>query len=128
MQWDDSEFAGFTTGTPWLSIPANHSYINVASEEKDPDSILAFYKKLVQFRKDNEIIADGEIRFLVPGTDDVIAYERTLGDEKLTVYCNLRGYEVPVKGMPSGEILICNYAEAGDSGILKPFEARVIRG
>ena len=128
MQWDDTEFAGFTTGTPWLGIPANHTYINVASEEKDPDSILAFYKKLVQLRKDNEIIADGEIRFLNPGTDDVIAYERTLGDEKLTVYCNLRGYEVPVSGMPSGEILICNYAEAGDSNVLKPFEARAIRG
>lgn len=59
---------------------------------------------------------------------DVIAYERTLGDEKLTVYCNLRGYEVPVSGMPSGEILICNYAEAGENGVLKPFEARAIRG
>ena len=97
-------------------------------QEKDPDSILAFYKKLVQLRKDNEIIADGEIRFLDLGTDDVIAYERTLGDEKLTVYCNLRGYEVPVNGMPSGEILICNYEEAGDSSVLKPFEARAIRG
>lgn len=128
MQWDDTEFAGFTTGTPWLGIPANHSYINVASEEKDPDSILAFYKKLVQLRKDNEIIADGEIRFLDIGTDDVIAYERTLGDEKLTVYCNLRGYEVPVNGIPSGEILICNYEEAGDNSVLKPFEARAIRG
>ena len=128
MQWDASEYAGFTTGTPWLGIPANHSYINVEEEEKDSDSILAYYKKLVQLRKDNEIIADGDIRFLETGTADVIAYERTLGDEKLTVYCSLRGKEVPLAGIPDGEILISNYAQAGEAGVLRPFEARVIAG
>ena len=128
MQWDASEFAGFTTGTPWLGIPANHSYINVETEEKDSDSILAYYKKLVQLRKDKEIIADGEIRFLETGTADLIAYERTLGDEKLTVFCNLRGYEVPAPGMPDGEILISNYAGEFGAGVLRPFEARVIVG
>ena len=126
MQWDSSELAGFTTGEPWLSIPANHSYINVESEEKDDDSILAYYKKLVQLRKDHEIIADGDIRFLEIGTDDVIAYERTLGDEKLTVYCNLRGYEVPFVDPAKGDILICNYAaEDVTDSTLKPYEARV---
>ena len=129
MQWDASEYAGFTTGEPWLSIPANHSYINVESEEKDDDSILAYYKKLVQLRKDHEIIADGDIRFLETGTDDVIAYERTLGDEKLTAYCNLRGYEVPFADLAKGEILLSNYAagELKDSA-LKPYEARVVVG
>jgi len=127
MQWDASEFAGFTTGEPWLSIPANHSYINVETEEKDEDSILAYYKKLVQLRKDHEIIADGDIHFLETGTDDVIAYERTLGDEKLTVYCNLRGTEVPNAYSAKGDILICNYAvEDVTDSTLKPYEARVI--
>ncbi len=127
MQWDASEFAGFTTGEPWLSIPANHSYINVETEEKDEDSILAYYKKLVQLRKDHEIIADGDIHFLETGTDDVIAYERTLGEEKLTVYCNLREYEVPFADLAEGEVLISNYAadELSDN-MLKPYEARVI--
>ena len=127
MQWDASEFAGFTTGEPWLSIPANHSYINVETEERDEDSILAYYKKLVQLRKDHEIIADGDIHFLETGTDDVIAYERTLGDEKLTVYCNLREYEVPFADLAEGEVLISNYAadELSDN-MLKPYEARVI--
>jgi trehalose-6-phosphate hydrolase len=113
-------------GEPWLGIPANHSYINVESEEKDDDSILAYYKKLVQLRKEHEIIADGDIRFLETGTDDVIAYERTLGDEKLTVYCNLRGHEVPFADLVKGEILITNYAaeELKDTA-LKPYEARV---
>ena len=119
MQWDASEFAGFTTGEPWLSIPANHSYINVETEEKDEDSILAYFKKLVQLRKEYEIIADGDIHFLETGTDDVIAYERTLGDEKLTAYCNLRGYEVPFADLAKGEILLSNYAagELKDSAL-----------
>ena len=127
MQWDASEFAGFTTGEPWLSIPANHSYINVETEERDEDSILAYYKKLVQLRKDHEIIADGDIHFLETGTDDVIAYERTLGEEKLTVYCNLREYEVPFADLAEGEVMISNYAadELSDN-MLKPYEARVI--
>ena len=126
MQWDASVFAGFTAGEPWLGIPANHSYINVESEEKDDDSILAYYKKLVQLRKEHEIIADGDIRFLETGTDDVIAYERTLGDEKLTVYCNLRGHEVPFADLVKGEILITNYAaEELKDNALKPYEARV---
>ncbi|MDO5456357.1 MAG: alpha,alpha-phosphotrehalase [Eubacteriales bacterium] len=131
MQWDGSEMAGFTTGTPWLSIPANHTYINVETEEKDPDSILAFYKRLVQLRKNSEIIADGDISFLDTGTADVIAYERTLGDEKLTVYCNLRGYDVAVQGLvdlAGKELLIGNYASAGEDGVLRPYEARVICG
>ena len=129
MQWDGSEQAGFTTGTPWLKIPDNHSYINVASEEQDPDSILAFYKKLVQFRKDSEIVADGEIRFLDTETDDVIAYERTLKGEKLTVVCSMRGFDVPaleLAGLEGRKVLISNYVNAGETGVLRPYEARVI--
>ena len=129
MQWDGSEQAGFTAGKPWLRIPDNHSYINVASEEQDPDSILAFYKMLVQFRKDSEIVADGEIRFLDTGTDDVIAYERTLKGEKLTVVCSMRGFDVPapaVAGLEGRKVLISNYANAGENGVLRPYEARVI--
>ena len=82
----------------------------------------------MQLRKDKEIIADGEIRFLETGTADIIAYERTLGDEKLTVFCSLRGYDVPAPGMPEGEILISNYADGFGAGALRPFEARVIVG
>ena len=129
MQWDGSEQAGFTAGKPWLRIPDNHSYINVASEEQDPDSILAFYKMLVQFRKDSEIVADGEIRFLDTETDDVIAYERTLKGEKLTVVCSMRGFDVPapeLAGLEGRKVLISNYVNAKETGVLRPYEARVI--
>ena len=101
----------------------------MASEEQDPDSILAFYKMLVQFRKDSEIVADGEIRFLDTETDDVIAYERTLKGEKLTVVCSMRGFDVPapeLAGLEGRRLLISNYVNAKETGVLRPYEARVI--
>ena len=134
MQWDGSEFAGFTTGTPWLGIPVNHNYINVEDESKDPDSVLAFYKKLVALRKENEIIADGQIRFTDAGNDNIISYERTLNGQTLSVFCNLRGTDQPLGEAfkaPDGKILISNYEDTGaekDIGIasLRPFEATAV--
>ena len=131
MQWDGTENAGFGTGTPWLGIPANHTTINVEAEKKDPDSIYAFYKKLVALRKQYEIIADGTIRFTDAGNDNIISYERVLNGQKLTVLCNLRGTEqapgTPFEA-PGGRLLIGNYADRDASSAaekitaLRPYE------
>ena len=136
MQWDGSENAGFTTGTPWLGIPANHTYINVEDESKDPDSVLAFYKKLVALRKEYEIIADGQIRFTDAGNENIISYERTLNGQKLSVFCNLRGTEQPLGEVfeaPGGKLLIGNYNENSDAAgqavrinVLRPFEIAAV--
>ena len=134
MQWDGSENAGFTTGTPWLGIPDNHTYINVEDEAKDPDSVLAFYKKLVALRKENEIIADGQIRFTDAGNDNIISYVRTLNGQTLSVFCNLRGTDQSLGEAftaPGGKILISNY-ESADAGkeikidTLRPFEVAAV--
>ena len=134
MQWDGSENAGFTTGTPWLGIPDNHTYINVEDEAKDPDSVLAFYKKLVALRKENEIIADGQIRFTDAGNDNIISYVRTLNGQTLSVFCNLRGTAQSLGEAftaPGGKILISNY-ESADAGkeikidTLRPFEVAAV--
>ena len=131
MQWDGTENAGFGAGTPWLGIPANHTAINVEAEQKDPDSIYAFYKKLVALRKQYEIIADGTIRFTDAGNDNIISYERVLNGQKLTVLCNLRGTEqapgTPFEA-PGGRLLIGNYADRDASSAaekitaLRPYE------
>ena len=135
MQWDGSENAGFTDGTPWLGIPANHSYINVEAEQKDPDSILNYYKKLVALRKEYEIIADGEIRFTDAGNENIISYDRMLDGQKLSVFCNLRGTEQALGTAfeaPAGKILIGNYADtaASDQAVriesLRPFETKAV--
>ena len=126
MQWDGTENAGFGTGTPWLGIPANHTTINVETEKKDPDSIYAFYKKLVALRKQYEIIADGTIRFTDAGNDNIISYERVLNGQKLTVLCNLRGTEqapgTPFEA-PGGRLLIGNYADRDASSAVEKITA-----
>ena len=134
MQWDGSEKAGFTTGTPWLGIPANHTYINVEDESKDPDSVLAFYKKLVALRKEQEIIADGQIRFTDAGNDNIISYVRTLNGQTLSVFCNLRGTDQSLAEAfkaPGGKMLISNYENAGaekdiEIKTLRPFEVAAV--
>ena len=126
MQWDGTENAGFGTGTPWLGIPANHTTINVETEKKDPDSIYAFYKKLVALRKQYEIIADGTIRFTDAGNDNIISYERVLNGQKLTVLCNLRGTEqAPGTSFeaPGGRLLIGNYADRDASSAVEKITA-----
>jgi trehalose-6-phosphate hydrolase len=128
MQWDASEGAGFTTGKPWLCIPANHVTINAKTEAEDPESILAFYKELVRLRKEMEIIADGQIRFIESGQDSILAYERTLENEKLTVYCSVSGEELALAepvSLEGKEILLSSYLDqpAGPVASLRPFEA-----
>ncbi len=97
MQWDGSDTAGFTAGRPWIGIPDNHTYINVESEEQDPDSVLSYYRELIRLRKEYEIIADGNIHITDAGNDRILSYERSYerngASQKLYVFCNLSSSE-----------------------------------
>ena len=64
VQWDDTPNAGFTTGEPWIGVSENYTWINAQAEIDDPDSVLAFYKRLIALRKAEEIIQAGDVRFL----------------------------------------------------------------
>ena len=96
MQWNAEKNAGFTQGTPWIAVPARRREANAAAEEKDETSILSFYKRLIRLRKEKNVIAEGNIRFICPDVPGIIAYERTLGNEKVTVHCNFTGESVAV--------------------------------
>ena len=131
MQWDGTASAGFTTGTPWLGIPDNHVTINAEAEENDPTSIYAFYKELVRLRKEMEIIADGQIRYLDSGHDSVLAYERTYGQEKLTVVCSLAGEELLLSepiSLEGKKVLLSSYLDepTGTVTALRPYESIAI--
>ena len=85
MQWDGSAYAGFTAPDaatePWISVNPNHAEINAAGEFDDPDSVYAFYKKLIAMRHNSSIVAAGEWRLI--GADDahVYTFTRPLGHE-----------------------------------------------
>lgn len=131
MQWTAGENADFTTGTPWLAVNANHTAINAEQEVGDPGSIHAFYKQLVRLRKELPVIAEGGITFLERENDDVLAYERTLGEKTLRVLCNLRGTETKTatpladyrKTTPG--TLLGNYPEE-PRDTLRPYECLVL--
>ena len=125
MQWTAGHEAGFTEGKSWLGIPANYATINAEAEDADPNSILNYYRQLVQLRKDYPVIAEGEVKFLDTGNDNVIGYERRLGDTRLVVLCNFSGNDEKVTGIDvKGKVLIGNYS--GSHKMMKPYETLVI--
>ncbi len=128
MQWDDSHAAGFTTGTPWIAPPENYRTINAAAQVGDEDSIHAFYKKLVQLRKERKVISEGTIEFLRREDPQVLSYRRSFGGEELLVLCNLTGKEAAVTEIPDWSILLTNWnrQEVTANMTLHPYECLVL--
>lgn len=130
MQWSAEAYAGFSSHEPWLLPPDNYKKINVEAARQDKDSIFAFYQQLIRLRHEREIIAEGKISFLERENEDVIAYERTLGTERLVVLCNFRGREVSLKEKSLQDYqaeglhkVLGNYADVGQA--LRPYEVVV---
>ena len=107
MQWDDSPNAGFTQGTPWLPIPASYKTHNVASEQKDPNSILVFYERLLALRHTNSALLDGDYVPLNENDPHVISYLRRYKDDAVLVAINMSAapqkvsFKLAAKGISS---------------------------
>lgn len=132
MQWNAEKHAGFTTGEPWISEEDNYEQINVEAEKDDQDSVLAFYKKLIQLRKSMPVISEGSIHFLTEEPKAVLGYERSYGEKKLLVLCNLKEEPVEMK-LPEGwkeySVLLGNYEDtqmSADKVELRAYEAVVL--
>lgn len=129
MQWDESKEAGFTAGTPWIQVTENHSRINAKAELADEDSIFHHYKKLVQLRKDYDIIAYGDVQPLDQKNPSVFAYRRTYQGEELDVANNFYGKEVTWKtdrDYSEYEVLLSNYPDVKfceNKLTLRPYES-----
>lgn len=135
MQWDESPNAGFTTGTPWIGINKNYKEINVLKQEKDPNSVLNFYKKMISIKKDNPVFTYGRYDLILEDSEQIYAYTRTSDKEKVVVICNLSDseavYEYTPINLSHDGLLLCNYhvQEHGNrtNFTLRPYEARVYR-
>ena len=130
MQWDDSINAGFTTGTPWIQTADNYTEINVKNSLEDKDSILYYYQKLIQLRKNYDVIAYGDIKPLLCEDKRVFAYERNYKGQKLIVICNFypTTYEIELPyDLSNYKCILNNYKnEAKAKKIaLKPYETLV---
>ena len=132
MQWDDSAYAGFSTATPWIMVNPNYTKINAKDQINREDSVFKYYQKLIKLRHESELIVYGTYDLILDDDKDIYSYIRTLGDEKLIVYCNFsentREVELPEE-FTNGKVLISNYIDAkvNHKITLRPYEAIVIQ-
>ncbi|MBJ8068226.1 oligo-1,6-glucosidase [Bacillus mycoides] len=135
MQWDDREHAGFTTGEPWIAVNPNYKEINVKHAIQDEESIFYYYKKLIELRKNNEIVVYGTYDLILENNPSIFAYVRTYEEEKLLVIANFTAdecvFELPEDIIYSeSELLIYNYDVENvsiENITLRPYEAMVFK-
>lgn len=114
MQWNDSENAGFTEGTPWLAVNPNYKEINVEAQMDDPDSVRSFYKELLALRKNEEYketVVYGDLEPVFEEQHNLMAYYRK-ADKTLLVIGNYQREEQEVI-LPEAykKVLINNYKD-----------------
>ena len=127
MQWDASPQAGFTQGTPWLAVNENYPTINVAAAEKDPNSILHYYRKIMAFRKANPTLVYGDFTDLLPDHPQLYMYRRW---DETTAFLMVHNFSDEAIGWkkPSDQytFTLGNYSTYL-VGELAPWESRVYR-
>jgi oligo-1,6-glucosidase len=136
VQWDDSEHAGFTTGTPWLAVNPNHVEVNAAAALADPDSVFHHHRRLIELRHADPVVALGDFTMLLPDDEQVYAYTRELDGAALLVVVNVSGEE---RAVDLGDawpldadggwsaLVLGTHAAEGAPAVLRPWEARVHR-
>ncbi len=118
MQWDGTKYAGFSTGEPWFRVNPNYHRINVAEQDRDPDSILNFYRRCLELRKNSETLIYGDYKEYYSMHPKLYMYERTYEGERVLVVCsfakkNLKFSFPGVWKKAQRELLLSNYADRG---------------
>ncbi|MBC1227244.1 glycoside hydrolase family 13 protein [Listeria booriae] len=132
FQWDSSENAGFTTGTPWLKVNPRYVEINSEAALQDDDSIFYYYQTLIRLRKEIPAVVYGSFKLLLPKHEAIFAYERQLDGEKLVTICNFSAEaqriedEQLLTDIARGQVLITNLEDT-DSNVLEAYQAIVYK-
>ncbi len=135
MQWDDSINGGFSKATPWIATNQNYKEINVKNNIEDENSIFNHYKKLIQIRKENEVVLYDDFELLYKDHNSIFAYIRELNNEKILVVSNFYGEnekfilnkELKYKNC---EILLSNYKDSSNNIEkinLRPYESIIYK-
>ena len=88
VQWTGDIYGGFSAVQPWFGVNPNYKEINVASQEDDPNSLLNFYRDVLQFRRDNPIVIYGEYDEYYENSKQLYVYSRSYEDKRLLVVCS----------------------------------------
>ena len=126
MQWNAEKNAGFTEGTPWYRVNPNYKEINVEQALADPKSVFYHYQKLIQLRKEHDIMVYGTYQLLFPEDEDLYIYTRTLEEEKWLIVCNFHEKTRKFRCKRAGQVMLSNYADTPATekiAELRPYEA-----
>lgn len=133
MQWNDKQYAGFSTVEPWMPVNPNYKEINVEKALADKDSIFYFYQKVIRFRLGNEIIRNGSYKLYYPKDKNIWVYERAYNGKKYVVIASYTDKQVKfvvpkeLQGK-KGSLILSNYDDTTSSFgdlTLRPYEAAV---
>ncbi|PTG97501.1 glycoside hydrolase family 13 protein [Staphylococcus capitis] len=132
MQWDQSTNGGFTNGTPWFPVNPNYKTINDEQQIHDSQSILQFYKDLIQLKKSDEVYTYGQFNLVDEDNPNLFAYTRTLNSKKVLVVGNLTDQvsklNVPYLIENEQQVMLHNYSShVIDFDKIQPYEAFVIK-
>ena len=124
MQWNGEENAGFTKGKPWLPVHDDYAVMNVEAEEKDPDSVLNWYRQLAAIRQEETVLTEGDFSELMKDSNDIFAYARSKGDQKAVILANFSDHEVTVDPdlIKNMQVKISSVKDHTE-GVLAPLEA-----
>jgi oligo-1,6-glucosidase len=130
MQWTGEPGAGFSDGEPWIDVNPNHVWLNADTQLDGRHSVYRFYRKLIGLRHSERVLVEGDFSLIETSHDDLYAFSRQLGEQRIEVYANLSDavLTVPGPGLGLGEILVANYPpDERRGGRLAPWEARAYR-
>jgi glycosidase len=135
MQWNSGVNAGFTTGTPWLRIPASAKKVNVAVENNQPDSLLNYYRRLIGLRRSEPALVQGQWRPVNDNDTFVLSYLRATDNSSILVALNMSAseqHEHYSLGTDTAHLLVDSLDRQKDTIDLRdihmePFEALVVK-
>ena len=125
MQWDDTEFFGFSSVKPWLNGTPDNKDRNVKDELNNQNSLLNFYRKMIELRKNYPVVIEGKFELLHKNNPNLFIYTRTLEDKQLLVICSFTKKEVkcPIKDFNGYKLILSNYEN--NEELFKSFECRI---
>ena len=94
MQWDDTEYAGFSSAKPWIPLNENYTSINVAAADVDQNSILNYYRRVIAYRKDNHTLIYGDFEDINPKHKQIFCYRRWDTDREFLIVHNFSDHVI----------------------------------
>lgn len=131
VQWSAVENAGFSTCEPWFTVNPNYKTVNVEAAEKDPNSLLNFYRKLLALRKEyKDAAVYGRFEIKLKGDKNLFVYEKLAEDgSKLTVILNVGEKGVPCrkvkKFIPENSTEIISVYNGRFAEVMRPYAGKV---